>query len=70
MSSTCPKPDGEIVLSLQGISRQSGVVQALQANILECLAGEACVVVGENGSGTSTRFGVASGFVMNCVQDS
>ncbi|HEY4688534.1 MAG TPA: sugar ABC transporter ATP-binding protein, partial [Anaerolineae bacterium] len=52
-----------IVLSLQGISKQFGTVQALSEVSLDCRAGEVHAVVGENGSGKSTLLGVASGFV-------
>ena len=63
MSLTSHTPEGEIVLSLQGISKQYGAVQALRDVNLECRAGEIHAVVGENGSGKSTLLGVASGFV-------
>ncbi|HEY4691343.1 MAG TPA: ATP-binding cassette domain-containing protein, partial [Anaerolineae bacterium] len=48
----------EIVLSLQGISKQFGTVQALSEVSLDCRAGEVHAVVGENGSGKSTLLGV------------
>lgn len=54
---------GESVLSLQGISKRFGTVQALLDVSLDCLAGEIHAVTGENGSGKSTLLGVASGFV-------
>lgn len=53
----------EVVLSLQGVSKQYGAVHALREVSLECHAGEIHAVVGENGSGKSTLLGVASGFV-------
>jgi len=56
-------PDSEIILSLQGISKRYGTVQALRDVSLECRAGEIHAVVGENGSGKSTLLGIASGFV-------
>ncbi|MEX2161954.1 MAG: sugar ABC transporter ATP-binding protein [Anaerolineales bacterium] len=50
-------------LSLLGVSKRFGTVQALQKVSLQCLPGEVHAVVGENGSGKSTLLGVASGFV-------
>jgi ribose transport system ATP-binding protein len=49
------------VLSLRGISKRFGAVQALRDVSLECRAGEIHAVVGENGSGKSTLLGIASG---------
>lgn len=50
-------------LSLLGVSKRYGTVQALQDVTLQCLPGEIHAVVGENGSGKSTLLGIASGFV-------
>src|SRR4026209_2282614 len=58
-----PKAKQELVLELQGLSKQYGTVQALNDVSLDCLAGEIHAVVGENGSGKSTLLGIASGFV-------
>jgi ribose transport system ATP-binding protein len=63
MSLTDPQPGGELVLSLQGISKLFGAVQALSGVDFDCRAGEVHAVVGENGSGKSTLLGIASGFV-------
>jgi ABC-type sugar transport system ATPase subunit/ribose/xylose/arabinose/galactoside ABC-type transport system permease subunit len=49
------------VLSLQGISKRFGAVQAVADVSIECYAGEIHAVVGENGSGKSTLLGVACG---------
>ncbi len=58
-----PKAEQELVLELQGLSKQYGTVQALFDVSLDCRAGEIHAVVGENGSGKSTLLGIASGFV-------
>ncbi len=52
-----------IVLSLQGVSKAFGAVQALRDVSVDCDAGEIHALVGENGSGKSTLLGIASGFV-------
>jgi ribose transport system ATP-binding protein len=52
-----------IVLSLRGVSKAFGAVQALRDVTVDCHAGEIHALVGENGSGKSTLLGVASGFV-------
>ena len=54
MALTDSKLGSEVILALQGISKQYGVVQALKDVNLECRAGEIHTVVGENGSGKST----------------
>ena len=51
------------VLSLRGVSKAFGVVQALRDVSVDCSAGEIHALVGENGSGKSTLLGIASGFV-------
>jgi ribose transport system ATP-binding protein len=59
--STDPGSVLPVVLSLQGVSKRFGAVQAVREASLECRAGEIHAVVGENGSGKSTLLGVASG---------
>jgi ribose transport system ATP-binding protein len=56
-----PGPVTPNVLSLRGISKRFGAVQALEDVSMECRAGEIHAVVGENGSGKSTLLGIASG---------
>jgi ABC-type sugar transport system ATPase subunit len=51
------------VLSLQGVSKRFGTVQALRDVSMDCRGGEIHAVVGENGSGKSTLLGIASGFL-------
>jgi ribose transport system ATP-binding protein len=51
------------VLSLTGVSKAFGAVQALRDVSIDCRAGEIHALVGENGSGKSTLLGIASGFL-------
>ena len=53
-----------LVLSLRGVSKAYGAVQALRDVSVDCRAGEIHALVGENGSGKSTLLGIASGFVV------
>ena len=50
-----------LVLSLRGMSKAYGAVQALRDVTFDCRAGEIHALVGENGSGKSTLLGIASG---------
>src|SRR5581483_3448368 len=58
-----PGPESPVVLSLRGVSKAFGAVQALRDVTFDCRAGEIHALVGENGSGKSTLLGIASGFV-------
>ena len=58
-----PGPEAPLVLSLRGVSKAYGAVQALRDVSVDCRAGEIHALVGENGSGKSTLLGIASGFV-------
>src|SRR5438067_1879058 len=58
-----PGPASPVVLSLRGVSKAFGAVQALRDASIDCRAGEIHALVGENGSGKSTLLGIASGFV-------
>ena len=51
------------MLSLRGVSKAFGAVQALNEVSVECRPGEIHALVGENGSGKSTLLGIASGFL-------
>ena len=58
-----PGPESPVVLSLSGVSKSFGAVQALRDVSIDCRAGEIHALVGENGSGKSTLLGIASGFL-------
>ena len=58
-----PGPERPLVLSLRGVSKAFGAVQALRDVSVDCRAGEIHALVGENGSGKSTLLGIASGFL-------
>jgi ribose transport system ATP-binding protein len=61
--STTPGPASPVVLSLRGVSKRFGAVQAVREVSVDCRAGEIHALVGENGSGKSTLLGIASGFL-------
>jgi ribose transport system ATP-binding protein len=61
--STIPGPEIPVVLSLRGVSKSYGAVQAVNDVTVDCRAGEIHALVGENGSGKSTLLGIASGFL-------
>src|SRR5512146_480690 len=58
-----PGPASPVVLSLRGVSKAFGAVQALRDVSVDFRAGEIHALVGENGSGKSTLLGIASGFL-------
>jgi ribose transport system ATP-binding protein len=58
-----PGPASPLVLSLRGVSKAFGAVQALRQVSVDCRAGEVHALVGENGSGKSTLLNISSGFL-------
>jgi ribose transport system ATP-binding protein len=58
-----PRPVSPVALSMRGVSKAFGAVQALRDVSVECRVGEIHALVGENGSGKSTLLGIASGFL-------
>jgi ABC-type sugar transport system ATPase subunit len=61
MTMSIPGPELPQVLSVRGVSKAFGAVQALSNVSVDCRAGEVHALVGENGSGKSTLLGIASG---------
>ena len=55
------KPRAERILSLRGIGKRFGAVQALSGVDLEVYAGEVVAIVGDNGAGKSTLVKILSG---------
>ncbi len=55
------RSDAPPAITVDGLSKQYGEVDALEPLDLEILAGESVVLVGHNGSGKSTLLGMAAG---------
>ncbi len=66
MTATSPRRAGEAaapLLSLRGVSKRFGVVQALSAVDLDICGGDVLALVGENGAGKSTLMRIVEGVV-------
>ena len=66
MNATLPLPSQEAappLLTLRGVSKRFGVVQALAGVDLDVRAGEVLALVGENGAGKSTMMRIVEGVV-------
>ena len=66
MSATLPLPsrsEAPPLLTLRGVSKRFGVVQALAGVDLDVRAGEVLALVGENGAGKSTMMRIVEGVV-------
>ena len=58
-----PVHEGEVIVSLTGVSKRYGPIQALEDVALELRAGEVHCVAGENGAGKSTLIKILTGAV-------
>ncbi len=65
MTSLAKAPVGESVLSLTGVAKRFGAVQALTDVHLHVAAGEVVALVGDNGAGKSTLVKIIAGVYQN-----